>query len=777
MIDFKELKQSVTCFDAAQKLGLNLWQLNSEEYRGVSIAPGEHTHNNGLSVKRYVWYDHTLQYGGDVIDLVAFVKFGTNDNQSRIEAAKFLAGDSEFDSDSEQYKSFTNDSTAHISKTFTLSVAVGVRQNVFNKEYGHVSEIRTLHDLQQAVLWDNTCCTFRNNHRNSEMFIQADVVCMDCDNDHEDNPENWLTPEKLAFFIHNVLFLVVYSRHHMKDKKDTKGNIISPRPRWHVYFPLSRSYSEYNTLKDMKELILQRFPEFDPAAKDVTRLLFGVENPMCELHEGDSYLDEFLSSKKDSSWKYQPDNEQNRKEAFKVAMSVLGKFGISEKARNFFDNTCSQFSPPITAQESSNIWQSALKYAKEFKDKFTPKKSTLTLPVIENVLKQFNIEVKFNLLTHRVIVSDLPRDNGFIPESYFDCNEFTRAKANIDCLPLFLNSYLKDQNFSFSAAFIQDALNVIATTHSFNPFFELIQNTIYDGKDRIYELCKVLGITSENFHYVKYFEKWLWQVVSMALNDDGSLGNEFVLVLKGEQGIGKTSFFRKLAVMPEWFAEGASIDMRNKDTIIEAVQVLICELGELEATLNRDQPSLKAFLTRPQDVFRMPYARTAQRYERRTTFCASVNKEQFLRDNTGSRRFVIIPVNTDMDKEFIQHEMTPEYTAQLWRQVYEKYYLKRGRNGFYLSDDEREFSENNNIQANVLIDGETELYDLLDWEQPIEMWHWCTCSEIIKNLELRISAKKLGTALTAIHTKDNRVTKKHSMHGQVYFIPPKKSMC
>ena len=92
----------------------------------------------------------------------------------------------------------------------------------------------------------------------------------------------------------------------------------------------------------------------------------------------------------------------------------------------------------------------------------------------------------------------------------------------------------------------------------------------------------------------------------MALNDDGSLGNEFVLVLQGKQGIGKTSFFRKLAVYPEWFREGANIDMQNKDSIMEATNVLIAELGELEATINRQQPSLKAFLTRTFDTFRAP---------------------------------------------------------------------------------------------------------------------------------------------------------------------------
>ena len=428
----------------------------------------------------------------------------------------------------------------------------------------------------------------------------------------------------------------------------------------------------------------------------------------------------------------------------------------------------------LSISEVNQIWNSATTYAQNFKERYTPKKQTLTLAVIEQTLKQFNIDVRFDVITKQMVISDLPADNPYISESYSSANEFTRKEINKKALPLFLRAYLKDNNYTFASDFIYESLDVIALTHSYNPFFEMIQNTTWDGKDRIYELCQVLGITSENFHYIRFFEKWLWQVVSMALNDDGALGNEFVLVLQGTQGAGKTSFFRKLAVDSAWFKEGACIDMNNKDTIIEATSVLISELGELEATINREQPSLKAFHTRPYDEYRAPYGKSAVRYVRRTTFCATVNSEQFLRDVTGNRRYVVINIQ-NMDKNFIMNCMTPEFTRQMWRQVYEQYYIKRGKNGFYLTDDERAFSENNNAQSTVMKDGEIELYDLLDWNLPVESWKWYTNSELIKTLELRISAMRMGAALSAVMLKDKRVKKEHTRTSNSYLLPPKKN--
>jgi predicted P-loop ATPase len=129
--------------------------------------------------------------------------------------------------------------------------------------------------------------------------------------------------------------------------------------------------------------------------------------------------------------------------------------------------------------------------------------------------------------------------------------------------------------------------------------------------------------------------------VALALNDDDKpVGADGVLVLQGEQGCGKTRFFTVIAITPNWFAEGVSIDIDKKDTVIQATGCWIAELGELDATLKREQSALKAYLTAARDAYRLPYARAAVRRPRRTSFCATVNPENFLNDDTGSRRYV-----------------------------------------------------------------------------------------------------------------------------------------
>lgn len=134
-------------------------------------------------------------------------------------------------------------------------------------------------------------------------------------------------------------------------------------------------------------------------------------------------------------------------------------------------------------------------------------------------------------------------------------------------------------------------------------------------------------------------------------DDDNPAGADGVLTLKGNQGIGKTSFFAVIALKADWFSEGVSINTDNKDTIIQATGSLIAELGELDSILKREQSAQKAFLTAARDMYQLPYARVAVRRPRRTSFCATVNPEEFLNDETGSCRFWTVHVgNIDVER-------------------------------------------------------------------------------------------------------------------------------
>jgi hypothetical protein len=82
-----------------------------------------------------------------------------------------------------------------------------------------------------AAAFDHVCVAFKDCYRKRENFLSADVLVMDCDNTHSENPAEWMTMEKLLAMLPKVSVAVVPSRNHMKPK-DGK----CARPRFHVYF-------------------------------------------------------------------------------------------------------------------------------------------------------------------------------------------------------------------------------------------------------------------------------------------------------------------------------------------------------------------------------------------------------------------------------------------------------------------------------------------------------------------------------------------------------------
>ena len=511
-------------------------------------------------------------------------------------------------------------------KKFIMSVA-NVRGYKNNTDYPNQVEVSSLDDLKKAAQFDHIAGQYEYNHRADENFISTDCVFMDCDNDGSENPNDWLTPEKLSERLPEVEFYIVYSKSNMKTKRNGKTNhYYSERPRFHVYFTLSETVDKAARIKELKNKLFFLVPEFDKGALDVSRQLFGVQEPNGECFEGSLCIDEFIDIHCVDTFDIDDSTNNNMNEdtvnntdgeillgtrndtIFKVALNALKNYS-EKKARQLFDAACERCNPPLSIQECNRTWQSALKYRNEFKAKYEEKKKVLTLQVLEKTLETFRISVRFNVITKDFEVSDLPLDSPYLPTAYYSLNAYAKKSANKELLPLFLTPYFKDKSYSFSDTFLQNSLNAIVINNPFNPVLDMIMSKDWtDGVDRIAELDKALGI--ENNEYQKIFlRKWLHQAVALALNDDGSINQEFVLMFQGAQGRGKTSFFKKLAGNPEWFSEGLVIDMQNKDTLIQSTSIWIGELGEFDATAKKEQASLKSFLTQGFDTYRKPYGR------------------------------------------------------------------------------------------------------------------------------------------------------------------------
>lgn len=386
-------------------------------------------------------------------------------------------------------------------------------------------------------------------------------------------------------------------------------------------------------------------------------------------------------------------------------------------------------------------------------------KGPFDLDVLRTALQAMGAQVRRNLITGKVEITGMPPK--YSPEEA------------VNTLPVLLWDMLKPlQIKGGNITAIQKGLAVLADEERFNPVLDMLRVTDWDGENRLPVLLAILNIDSGSF-YALLLRKWLIQCIGMAHNTlPGYLeAAEGVLTLQGDQGIGKTMLFRKLAVKPEWFAEGVTLDMKSKDSILQATGVWVAELGELESTLKKEQTSLKSFITQKVDSIRAPYAAEATDRPRHTSFGATVNPSNFLKDDTGDRRFWVVPVK-DVDLDSLL-ELEPEWFAQLWAEVY--IWWMRDPQGFRLSRMEREHLNELNQQYREMLPGEEEIRLALDWDLPPEQWRELTPTQIRQEVGFpdRITVQQVGRVLAKLAREEKRIVMALDTHSKVktYTLP------
>src|SRR5699024_1942317 len=130
------------------------------------------------------------------------------------------------DTDSNQ---FNKQITGGRDMFFVLQTA-NVTADAKNCVYPNRKEITTGEELKDAVRFDHVCGEFRKDYRNISNFLKSNVIVMDCDNDHSDDPAEWITFEKLETLFEEVSYAAAPSRNHMKEKDGRAA-----RPKFHVY--------------------------------------------------------------------------------------------------------------------------------------------------------------------------------------------------------------------------------------------------------------------------------------------------------------------------------------------------------------------------------------------------------------------------------------------------------------------------------------------------------------------------------------------------------------
>ena len=235
------------------------------------------------------------------------------------------------------------------------AVTVGSRSNCVYPNPVTVTDADT---MRQAAAFDHVCAAYKQNYRSVDNFLKADCLPMDCDNDHSNDPDDWLTPFDVAMDFPGVGMIFVYSRSHMK-QKGKRG----PRPRFHVYFICTETTNSeiYSSWKDR---LIADYPYFDDGAKDSARFLFGVKNAAVEVYDGEITIDEFLAdsfAEWDAAQGQIPEGSRNKTMSH-YAGRIIKRLGNTEEAHKQFLKEAEKCSPPLDDAELAGIWASAVKF-------------------------------------------------------------------------------------------------------------------------------------------------------------------------------------------------------------------------------------------------------------------------------------------------------------------------------------------------------------------------------------------------------------------------------
>ena len=224
-----------------------------------------------------------------------------------------------------------------------------------------------------------------------------------------------------------------------------------------------------------------------------------------------------------------------------------------------------------------------------------------------------------------------------------------------------------DANYgTFSARNYQIAVAKVVDDRSYHPIREFFDGLPpWDGIGRAETiLIDYLG-AADNSYTRAVTRKTLCAAVARVKHPGIKFDN--ILVLNGDQGIGKSTLIEKLGC--EWYSDSLSLTDMNDKTAAEKLQgYWILEIGELAGMKKADIDKVKAFISRQDDKYRASFGRRVTPHPRQCIFFGTTNSQNgYLRDITGNRRFWT--VRTPGNGRWKPWQLAKEEVEQIWSET------------------------------------------------------------------------------------------------------------
>jgi hypothetical protein len=170
----------------------------------------------------------------------------------------------------------------------------------------------------------------------------------------------------------------------------------------------------------------------------------------------------------------------------------------------------------------------------------------------------------------------------------------------------------------------------------------LVEIPEWDGVDRIKQFAQVVQLNNcSQTDFEELIKEW-GSLLFERINDP-CIQNR-IIVMKGGQGIGKDTFVKAMIGGLGPYTTNLSISRNEADNLAMLADHLVLNISEFDRTSRTDASLIKDWITRDEATFRRPYERSHRRYVVRTSFIATINIDEILRDHTGNRRFIIFDI-------------------------------------------------------------------------------------------------------------------------------------
>lgn len=277
------------------------------------------------------------------------------------------------------------------------------------------------------------------------------------------------------------------------------------------------------------------------------------------------------------------------------------------------------------------------------------------LNTVDNFLKVIEGDpkfqgLKFNLLTYS---PEQVRDGKV--EKWTDADD---AEAR---------RYIEKTYHIHSVQKCDDAFRIQFKRNEYHPIRDIVNGLTWDGKPRIEQFLH-RWTKCEDTAYTREVSRLIFAGGIHRLYNPGCKFDDMPVLIGKRQGEGKSTLVRWLAIRDEYFTECNEFDGQRG---IEAVEgAWICEVSELLAmTKAREMEAVKSYLTRLNDRYRMPFDKRVTDHPRQCVFIGTTNKEQFLTDKTGNRRFYPVVVRQSGYDLFDHEKECRAYIEQCWAEA------------------------------------------------------------------------------------------------------------